>query len=135
MDSPMCTAFSTMNNLNYPKMCPEEVQKRMEYGRRHLECCAKLYAMQWRAGRYFLHEHPEGAPPWQERCIVKLLKKDGVVKVNGDQCMYGPKSRDNEYEGPARKGTGFMTNSICVAQKLNRRCPNRQGHQVHRHVI
>ena len=49
--------------------------------------------------------------------------------------MYGLKSKDGEYVGPARKGTGFMTNSICVAQKLNKRCPNRQGHQVHRHVI
>ena len=133
--SPMCTAFSVMNNLNCPKMCPEEVKRRIEYGRRHVEFCAKFYAMQWRAGRYFLHEHPEGTSSWQETCIVKLLKKEGVIKVNGDQCMYGLRSRDGDHEGPARKGIGFMTNSICIAQKLNKRCPNRRGHQVHRHVI
>ena len=133
--SPMCIAFGTMNNLNYPKMCPEEVKRRMEHGRRHLEFCAKLYAMQWRAGRYFLHEHPEGASSWHEDCIVKLFKKEGVVKVNGDQCMYSLRSRNGEYEGPARKGIGFMTNSVCISQQLDKRCPNRSGHMVHRHVI
>ena len=27
-----------------------------------------------------------------------------------------------------------MTNSRCIAQKLNKQCPNRKGHQVHQHV-
>lgn len=132
--SPMCFAFSRMNNANYPKMCPEEYNRRMEYGRKHLEFCAKLYAMHWRAGRYLLHEHPEGASSWQEPCIIKLLNKEAVNRENGDQCVYGLKSRDKNREGPARKGIGFMTNSVCIAQKLNKRRPDRQGHEVHRHV-
>ena len=49
--SPMCTGFRVMNNLNYRKMCPEEVERRMEYGKRQLEFCAKLYTTQWRAGQ------------------------------------------------------------------------------------
>ena len=28
----------------------------------------------------------------EERCIEKLMMKDGVQKIVGDQCMYGLKS-------------------------------------------
>ena len=59
--SPMCTAYSAMNRINYSKMPAEEVQARLAYARKHLDFCAKLYDMQWQAGRYFLHEHPDGA--------------------------------------------------------------------------
>ena len=52
----------------------------------------------------------------------------------GDQCQYGLKSRDEQGEGPAKKFTGFMTNSPCVAFQLKRSCPNRIGYQVRRHV-
>ena len=49
--SPICTPFSQMNNLNYPKIKPEEVQQRLEYCRRHLEFCMRLYEIQWMEGR------------------------------------------------------------------------------------
>ena len=49
--SPMCTAFSQLNNINYSKMDPLEVKRRMDYGRRHLELCVKLYNLQREAGR------------------------------------------------------------------------------------
>ena len=45
--SPMCTAFSQLNNINHCRMGPSEVQRRMEYGRRHLEFCMTLYNTQW----------------------------------------------------------------------------------------
>ena len=132
--SPMCTAFSIMNNINYARMAPEEVQRRMEYGRTHLQFCAKLYAIQWKAGRYFLHEHPAEATSWQEECIARILKKQGVIKVTGDQCMYGLQSSDGHRTGSARKRTGFMTNSACVAKQLERRCLNKFGYEVHHHI-
>ena len=74
--SPMCIAFGVMNRINYIKMDKEEVAHRLEHGRRHLSFCAKLYAMHWRAGRYFPHEHPEGASSWEEQCIKNLLAKE-----------------------------------------------------------
>ena len=49
--SPMCTAFSSFNNINYKKMDPNEVQQRLRYGRKHLEFCVKLYEIQWKEGR------------------------------------------------------------------------------------
>lgn len=131
----MCIAFSIVNNANYVKMSAEEVQRRPAYGRTYLEFCAKLYAIQWRAGRYLLHEHPEGASSWQERCITKMLNKHGVMRTNGDQCMCGLRSHDGVREGPARKGIGFITNSICIAKKSSRRCPNRRGEMLHKHVV
>ena len=88
---PSCTPFSQMNNLNYVRKSAEEVKQRMDYGRRHLEFCARLCEIQWREGRYFLHEHPQGASSWQEECIKKLMGKNGVQRVVGDQCMYGLK--------------------------------------------
>ena len=57
------------------------------------------------------------------------------MRVNANQCMYGLKSHDGEREGPARSGTGFLTNSVCIADQLRIRCPNRRAHQAHRHVV
>ena len=52
----------------------------------------------------------------------------------GDQCQYGLKSRDEQGEGLAKKPTGFMTNSPCIVFELRRRCSNRVGYQLRRHV-
>ena len=71
--SPMCTVYSTMNHINHAKMPRELVNQRFREARKHLEFCVKLYNLQWEAGRYFLHEHPEGASSWQEHCILKML--------------------------------------------------------------
>ena len=65
---------------------------------------------------------------------MNMLDKEGVLRVNGDECMYGLKSNDGTRQGPTRKGIGFMTNPICIAKKLQKRCPNRTGEQVHMHV-
>ena len=129
--SPMCTAISQFNSINYCRMDPLEVQWRMEHGRRHLEFCTPLYNLQWEAGRYFLHEHPASASSWQESCAQRMLNKHGVMKVVGDQCRYGLVATDGEYTGPAKKSTGFMTNSPCIAAALNKRCMNTRQHQVH----
>ena len=59
---------------------------------------------------------------------------EGIMKVTGDQCCYGLKSRDKQGEGLVRKTTGFMTNAPCIALQLQRKCPNRSGKVHHRHV-
>ena len=132
--SPMCTVFSVMNDVNYVKTSAEEVEQRKEYGRKRLRFYGQVYAIQWRSGRYFLHGHPGSASSWHEECIMNIFNKEGVLRVNGDQCMYGLKSNDGIREGPARKGIGFMTTPVCIAQRLQRRCPNRKGEHAHRHM-
>ena len=132
--SPMCTAFSQMNNVNYPKMDPYEVERRIAHGRKHLEFCTKLYDLQWRVGRYFIHEHPAGASSWNENCIQQLLRKHGVTKVTGDLCQYGLTTTKEGVTGPARKRTSFLTNSPCIARQLSTKCPNKAGWMVHQHI-
>ena len=73
--SPMCTAYSTMNNSNHPRMSRDEVEARMRYARQHLEFCVKLCRIQFGEGRYFPHEHPQSASSWQEKEITQLLQE------------------------------------------------------------
>ena len=132
--SPICTPFSQINNINHARMAPEEVNQRLDHGRTHLGFCMKFYDIQWREGRYFVHEHPQAAKSWEEECVPKLLAKNDVQRVIGDKCMYGLKSEKGGRIGPARKSIGFMTNSPCIAQALSPRCPNLKGKEVHEHV-
>ena len=60
---------------------------------------------------------------------------EGVMRVVGDQCRCGLKSEDHRGEGPAKKPTGIMTNSPCIALQLKSRCPpTKNGYQVHRNA-
>merc|ERR1739836_104715 len=72
--SPPCTDWSVLMNLNWDKMDPAEVAERKRIARVHLEFCAKLYRIQHRAGRYFIHEHPNSATSWQEEAIASICK-------------------------------------------------------------
>ena len=93
--SPMCTEYSSMNGINHSKMPREEVEARLDYARRHFEFCIKLYETEWQRGRYFLHEYPAGASPWEEAMMKRLMSRNGVQRVVGDQCQYGFKATDN----------------------------------------
>ena len=56
---PPCTAFSNLNyGLNYPKLPPDEVDRRVAAGMVHLRFACHLYRDQVRRGKFFLHEHP-----------------------------------------------------------------------------
>ena len=81
----------------------------------HLEFCSKLYQMQIREGRYFLHEHPMTAESWKEPCIAAIENSPLVFKVRTDMCSFGMTSRDENGEGPVLKPTSFLTNSIEVS--------------------
>ena len=133
--SQMCGPFSSINNLNYARMIEEEKHERISYGRKHLEFCCKLYEIQWREGRYFMHEHPQSASSWHEGCIKRLLHRHGVVRVVGDQCQFGLTSYDGYRRGFAHKRIGFLTNSPCIAKRVSLRCPNTKTNKKHDHVI
>ena len=51
--SPMCSAFSQMNRINFARMSKEDVDKVIEYGTRHLELCMGLYRMQMKMDYIF----------------------------------------------------------------------------------
>lgn len=111
--SSTCTAYNSMNRINYSKIPREEMNARLAHARKHLEFCIQLYKIQWRNGRYFVHEHPEGASSWDEALMKRLMNKQGVHRVVGDQCQYGLRSTDEKGEAPARKRTRFFTNAMC----------------------
>ena len=60
--SPPCTNFCLLNvGLNFPKMDPDEVARRVKEGLVHLKFVCQLYRHQNRKGKWFLHEHPNAA--------------------------------------------------------------------------
>ena len=123
-----------MISTNYSRMPEEEVQQRIEHGKRHFQFRVEFYEIQWKEGRYFFHEHLQAARSWHEECIKEMLSRSGVQRVVGDQCVHGLKSWDGEGCGPAGKSTGFMTSSFCITAALSERCPNTRSIQVHDHV-
>ena len=62
--SPMCAAFSQMDNINFSRMSEDDVNSTVEYGTRHLEFSLGLHRTQASNGLYFLHEHPAAAGSW-----------------------------------------------------------------------
>ena len=54
--------------------------------------------------------------------------------MNCDQCQYGLTTTANGMSAPARTSIGFMTNSPCIVKQLDKKCPNRWGWQVHKHI-
>ena len=41
--SPMCSAFSQLQHLTFPRMSKQEVERIINYGRKHLDFCLELY--------------------------------------------------------------------------------------------
>ena len=109
--SPMCTAFSRLQEVNYAKMDPAEVERRLAHGRRHLEWTVHLYRLQMAMGLYFLHEHPDGASSWNEPGMAYLANSSGVHRVTGDMCRWGMTQYDDNGPGLIKKPTGSLTNS------------------------
>ena len=126
--SPMCSAFSQLQSINFSKMTKEEVDKVVQYGTRHLEFCIELYNIQINQGLYFLHEHPWGARSWKHEGIQNILNRRGVQCVCGDMCTFGMLQSDEQGEGLIKKMTGFMTNPPEVARELNQTRPGNHRH-------
>ena len=94
----------------------------------HLKFATQIYREQVEGGRFFLHEHPEHAGSWDERCIKELLEVKGVSRVSADQCQYGQQVISGPLEGqPVKKGTGFMSNAPRLLESLMKRCQGRDG--------
>ena len=129
--SPPCTSFSLWNTaLNYKTMDPAKVRRMRAEGMVHLTFAASVYRYQLERGRYFLHEHPQSAASWAEDPIRGLLQNPSVGYVDGDQCEYGLTSPTSDGGNlPARKTTGFMSNSMYMLRQLAKRCTGGHVHQ------
>ena len=124
--SPGCTPFCAFQHLNAVQYgwSEAEVERRRVAGVVHLDFVCRLYALQVKNGKYFLHEHPDTATSWKEPCIADMMARETVDRVTGDQCQYG---QGDEAGNPVRKATGWMSNSPCLLEALSRRCTSTGG--------
>ena len=128
--SPVCTPWSQVMNINYSRMTWEEKERILNAARVHLEFVCKLYRLQHQAGRYFAHEHPQGAASWKEASVREIRRWTGIECLTIDQCMYGLLSKTDLGEQlPARKATTIMTNCPALSVTLNKRCHHSHTHQ------
>jgi hypothetical protein len=90
-----------------------------------MEFVCELYALQHAAGRYFLHEHPNGATSWSLECIKSVMALEGVKRIHADQCQFGQRAKNNL---PIMKPTGFMSNSEKLLSALHKTCKGDKGY-------
>jgi len=130
--SPMCTAFSLIQNLNKGKVDSCKVKENWRKAMIHLRFCLEIYQHQIDQGKYFLHEHPATATSWRTEEMINFMGQPEVRRVIGDMCMYG---MTTEYDGksvPAKKPTGWLSNCPGILSELCRRCDG--GHE-HGHLL
>ena len=107
---PMCTAFSTRQELNYAMRDDNAARVRKRF-------VASLYQEQIDVQRDFLHEHPKFL------CMKNLERMPNVGIAHGDRCQsQGPNIRQ-----AAKKPKSFMSNSQEILKVLSRRCRKRNG--------
>ena len=123
--SPMCKDFSPWQRLNKAKSDdPEKYVTAKQSAREHLEFSCRMYMIQYKNDRIFLHEHPLQASSWDEECIKKILSLPGVEYVDMDQCQLG---QCDEHGNPVKKPTRWMSNSRHILDALRHRCQGRLG--------
>ena len=126
--SPMCRYWSSWQHLNNSRRDPEAVRREHLREVVHLEFVAQIYREQVEGGRFFLHEHPDGATSWQQDCIAKILQIPEVQRVVGHQCQYGQQVQRGKHRGqPIRKATGWMSNAPRLLAALERKCHGQNG--------
>ena len=122
--SPACTQYCSWQDLNSQKLgWPDgELERRMVAADVHLAFVVELYRLQMDNGRYFLHENPDGSKSWGRAPMSDLVRDERVHRVVGDQCQYNQESFKGD---PVKKATGWLSNSVEVLKKLNKRCESR----------
>ena len=94
----------------------------------------EVYNILCREGRFFLHEHPQAAKSWNEVCVRRLLVKNGVQRVIGDQRAYGFKTWQEETMLASPQKNEFHDECSRIAPALRQRGPNSNEWQYHKHI-
>jgi len=72
--SPRCGPFSKLQALVNARanVDSETREERLMAGKKHLRTAVSVYKKQMNEGRYFYHEHPDGAASWEEKAVKDL---------------------------------------------------------------
>ena len=93
-----------------------------------MDFCEKIYNIQRKVGRYFVHEHPKSTCSRKESSINDIAEDEEIFKADSCMCRFGIKSEDATGVAPVRKPTTSMTNSIDMKKLLERPCPGCPRH-------
>jgi len=128
--SPPCTDYTTLNqNVNHPRMHPEEVRRRMIVARTHLDFVVQIYCDQLKEGRHFLHEHPASAASWKEESMKWLGGRRRVESVIAHMCPFGMKAKAPDGSvGLVLKPTRWMSSASELLKHIARRCTGDHHH-------
>ena len=77
----------------------------------HMRFAINFYRLQAKAGRFFLHEHPNSASSWKLPEVMTFMSDLGITKSVAHLCRYGMTSEDGEGVECIKTPTGFVTNS------------------------
>ena len=84
--SPPCYRFSQLINIEFSSRDLKVVKEKKERAEGRLHTAIGCYWVQHRGGKYFLHEHPDGASSWYDGEMIALQRDDGVYIVEGPMC-------------------------------------------------
>ena len=120
---PECKTWGQLQNLSKYNQLFEVNRKHFS---RHMEAVAHMYHGQVDDHNYSLHEHSEVSL----RFLLRFQKRDDVHWIRNDLCATGLTVK----KYPARKVTGWLTNSRCIEDALdNFHCENRTRTQPKHH--
>ena len=119
ISSPPCTLFSTLMNWNRPKMDPVVFNYRWQEACAMLEFGMLIAAIQKRAGRGFVHEHPSPATSWRHDSVL-ALPRPPFTTLDFHQCRFNLRSPQGF---PLKKSTRLLScNLPTLTRHFQRKC-------------
>ena len=76
-------------NLNLRRLSRERIAAIIGQCMKHVRSVFRLYELQRKNGRWFLHEHPWGAWSWLVDFVQDMASKEDVSVVEGHMCPHG----------------------------------------------
>ena len=130
--APPCTKFSSLQALSFSRTYASEQHFNkhvieLRKARQLLKLCATICQLCHQQGSTYVFEHPWAASSWNEPCLRALLRRGDSYLARTDQCMFGLRSPSGE---AMRKRSGFLTNSLDLAEYLNKTCPGTHKHEL-----
>ena len=67
-----------------------------------------------------MFEHPRYADSWKENRVQSTLRYIGGIRINADMCQFNMRHIDKGGKALIKKPTKFMTNTVLMAEALNK---------------